>query len=267
MQINKDFSKFAEEGYIVQDLVNTLYLSTFKEFLLNKLIEITGYKNITLENFHEFIKNEKDKINIQFKLSEMIWKEKLHFKIIQDNIDLYYNLIGKDLDIQMKPHLRIARPHCPEDNVGFHRDTQYGNSAYEISNFIPLVDLDENSALQIEPASHKRGTIPYSKIPSKSVKKGSIENQLGYVYEEKRIDKNFKIKPNPIPLKYKQLLIIGLGTIHGQEINTSNITRWSIDIRVKNSFSQSNVKEDYYSTLSSSVVSDYARIYYKECND
>lgn len=267
MQINMELNKFINEGYVVQNLEDTNFLNSFKGIILDTLKDITNNINITLETFHEFIKDDKEKLEIQYLISKKIWDEKLHFKLIKENIDLYYTIFGKDLDIQSKPHLRIARPNCPQDNIGFHRDIQYGNGAYEISNFFTFVNLDENSALQVEPKSHRRGTLPYTKIESHSVKKGSKENQLGYLYAPKLIDETFKINANPIPLNFGQVLILGLGTIHGQEINNSNITRWSMDIRVKNSFSISNVKKGYYTKLTTSIVSEYAEEYYKACND
>ncbi|MFA9373028.1 MAG: hypothetical protein ACERKK_02620 [Poseidonibacter sp.] len=267
MNINYDLANFPKEGYVVQHLNNSDFLKRFRDIILSKLREITKNDEITLETFHKFIIDENEKIDIQFALSKMIWEEKLHFKIIEENIDFYHNLFGKDLDIQTKAHLRIARPNCREDNIGFHRDSLYGNGAFEISNFFPLVNLDEKSALQIEPYSHSRGTIPYTKIENKDVPMGSIKHQLGYPYAPKIIKKEFKIDSYAVPINFGQVLILGLGTIHGQDVNTSDITRWSIDIRVKNSFANSNVKDGYYTNLSSSIISDYAKIYYEACND
>jgi len=267
MKINNKLSCFVEEGYVVKNLQQLRYLNIFKDRILKELQSIVNSKKITLENFHQFIKDDEQKLDIQYSISKIIWEEQLHLKIIEDNIELYHEIFGKDLDIQSKPHLRIVRPHYPQDNIGFHRDTQYGNNAYEISNFFPLVNLDKNSSLQVEPSSHKKGTLPYTKINNEKVEKGSIENQLGYPYEPKVIDKSFQINAIPIPIKFSQVLILGLGTIHGQEVNKSNITRWSIDIRVKNSFAKSNVKEGYYTKLSSSIITNYANEYYKVCND
>jgi len=265
--MNRLLENFHKEGFVIQDLYDINYLNKFISSLENNLKKITNIPNITLENFHKFGIKDDEKIKIHYELSELIWNEKSFVKIFEENINIYHNIIGKDLDIQVKPHLRIVRPNCPNDNIGFHRDTFYGNSAYEISNLIALVDLDHKSALQIEPASHLRGKIPYTKVKSKDVLKGSLLNKLGYPYEPKVIDENYKINSIAIPTKKKEVLIIGLGTIHGQEINTSNTTRWSIDVRIKNSFSKSEVKDDYYANLSSSVISKYARLHNKANNN
>lgn len=262
MLINKKLDNFIEEGYVQLDFYNIKSLKIFKEKILDKLRMLINNETVQLENFHEFVKDDKEKFDIQYKINKMIWDEKLHIPLIQDNIDLYYKLVGQDLDIQSQPYLRIARPNCPQDNIGFHRDGFYGSSAYELSTVIPLVNLNEKSALQIEPKSHHRGPIPTTRIESKTIKKGDKKNQLGFQYAPKIIDPNFQMNPIPIPLKFGEALCFGLGTIHGQEINEDIITRWSMDVRVKNSFSPTGTKDGYYQLLSSSLLTQTAQIYY-----
>ncbi|WP_455757107.1 hypothetical protein [Sulfurimonas sp.] len=263
MKINYDIKNFVKDGYIVQNLYSTQYIDSFREIILDKLRNILNNKDITLETFHDYVTDDNEKISIQYEINKMIWDERLHEQIIKDNINIYYDLIGKDLDIQTQPYLRIARPNSPQDNIGFHRDTFYGSSAYELSSVIPLVDLNEKSALMIEPGSHKKPPIPYTKIESETIKKGDVKNQLGFQYAPKIIDRDYKIDAIPIPLKFKQILAFGLGTIHGQEVNSDSVTRWSIDVRVKNSFVDSGTKDGYYRNLTLSVVGETAKLYYE----
>jgi len=263
MKLNKCIDSFAQEGYVVLDLLSKEELLVFKNLVLSKLKELLNNKDVTFESFHKYIQNDEQKIDIQYQINKMIWDEKLHHGLMKENLKLYYNLIGKDLDLQSQPYLRVARPNCPQDNIGFHRDSFYGSSPYEISSFIPLVNLDEKNALQIEPQSHKKGPIPYTKIQSSDVVKGDKKSQLGFQYAPKHIDKDYHINKIPVPLKFGQVLIFGLGVIHGQENNESSITRWSIDIRVKNSFAGSNVKSSYYESFTLSPVGESARIFYE----
>jgi sporadic carbohydrate cluster 2OG-Fe(II) oxygenase len=254
---------FEKEGYLLLDFNETAYLTSFRELIQQYLKDITNNPDITLETFHQYITNDDEKIDIQYKINSYVWKEQLHENIIKENISLYHQLIGQDLDLQVKPYIRIARPNAPQDNIGFHRDSFYGNSGYEVSSFVALVDLDDHSALQIEPKSHHRGPIPTKQVENKDVSKGDIKNQLGFLYSPKIIDENYEMNNIPIPMKFGQVLLIGLGTIHGQEVNSSDTTRWSIDIRVKNTFASSNTKDEYYKHLSSSPMSRYAKIFYE----
>ena len=267
MNINKDIEKFSEEGYVVINFYNTEYLEVFQSRILKEIKKIIKNDDVTLETFHAFVNNDDTKFDIQFKLNKMIWDERLHEQIIKDNIKIYNKLIGRDLDIQTQPYLRIARPNCPQDNIGFHRDGFYGSSAYELSTVIPLVDLNENSSLQIEPGSHTKGPIPVNKVVSDTVVKGDKKNQLGFQYAPKIIDQDYEMNPMAIPLKFKEALSFGLGTIHGQEVNTDFVTRFSMDVRVKNSFIKSGTKEGYYRNLALSPISQTAKIYYENNPD
>lgn len=267
MAINHKVENFVKDGYIVFDFYSTAYLEKFRERILQKLRKILKDETVTLERFHEYVSNDDQKIDIQYEINKMIWDEQLHEQIIRDNIDIYYNLIGKDLDIQVQPYLRIARPNMAQDNIGFHRDPFYGSSAYELSSVIPLMDLNEKSTLMIEPGSHTKPPIPYTKVESETVKKGDKKSQLGFQYAPKIIDTDYKIEAIPIPLKFRQALAFGLGIIHGQEVNRDSITRWSLDVRVKNSFAASGTKEGYYRNLVLSPVAAAAQLYYQNSGE
>ena len=263
IEVNRDINMFAQKGYVVVKLVHMQALNKLRDLVRAKLKSITKQDEITLETFQNYVKSTKEKISIQYEINSYIWKEQVHIEIFKENIEIFEALIGRDLDIQKEPYIRVARPQSYEDNIGFHRDSFYGNSAYEISNFIPLVNLDNKSALMIEEESHKKGAIPYTKVKNEYVQKGSKANQLGFLYEPKVINSNYNIKKMAVPLKFGEMLIFNLGLIHGQEVNSAKTTRWSMDTRIKNSFAPSKVKKEYYRELSRSPVSECASIYYE----
>ena len=71
-----------------------------------------------------------------------------------------------------------------------------------------------------------------------------------------------------ISLPFGSGLGFSLGLIHGQKANQTQMTRWAIDFRVKNSFHPltKNLKQGYYTTLQTSVISQLGQAYY-ELND
>ena len=142
---------------------------------------------------------------------------------------------GIDIHIQKNPFLRIARPNKIEDNIGFHRDTLYGQSQFEVSVHVPLVDLDKISCLRFMPNSH---TYPDNKfkihpVNGNNVKKGSKKHEMGYPYSPKipRIDEKLMI---PKPLKIGQAVIFPPSTVHGQKLNCGSKTRFTFDFRIVN---------------------------------
>jgi ectoine hydroxylase-related dioxygenase (phytanoyl-CoA dioxygenase family) len=168
------------------------------------------------------------------------------------------------LDVQTQAYLRISRPNQKRDNIGLHRDTDYGNSAYEISFSLPLIDQAEGSGLNVISGSHKYKEYVVEQLARQDVVKGTPKNEMGFLYAPKtpvNIDnKNLKC----VSLPYGTGLGFTLGLIHGQIMNTSEMTRWSIDFRVKNSFHPvtKNLKDDYYCSFRTGLISNIAQEYY-----
>ena len=82
----------------------------------------------------------------------------------------------------------------PEDNIGLHKDTIYGQSPYEMSIHIPLMSLGKKSCLKFVKNSHLINDKKIEFIKSKTfVKKGSKQHKLGKPYEPKKIKPNKQI--------------------------------------------------------------------------
>ncbi len=174
-------------------------------------------------------------------------------------------MIGPDLDIQAKPHFRLARPEKPQDNIGFHRDVEYGSTAYEISCLFTLTKLDALGAIQLVPGSHSLSEVKVAGIKSEEVEKGSIKHQLGVPYFSQTLDDDsLKAKLIPIPMEIGEVLCFSLAVIHGQEVNRSSSTRWTIDARIKNSFVKSGSRDDYYTNFFSSPATMAGATHYKK---
>src|SRR5438132_8166557 len=105
--------------------------------------------------------------------------------------------MGPDLDVQSAPYLRIVRPAKAQDNIGYHRDTVYGGSPYELSVFVPFVELAAGAALSVEPGSHLKAErdIPFVRmaISDKVVMKGSLKHTLGFPYAPQVLDEGYPL--------------------------------------------------------------------------
>lgn len=187
--------------------------------------------------------------------------------VIESELDYFRGLLGADIHIQRKPYLRISRPGAPEDNIGLHRDTWYGDTPYEISVWIPLTDTDNDNALRVSPGSHlwSESAHPVERFDG-GVEKGSVKHSLGFIHgQPKRL-----ASPGstiPLPVRVGQMIVFSLALLHGVEVNRSERTRVSMDVRLAPSwapvkFSRSR-DEHYYQRLCSSPVSDAARLYYE----
>ena len=186
---------------------------------------------------------------------EFLHKTELHLEVLAKNMDVLGSLIGPDINVQARPHLRIARPGKPQDNIGFHRDIDYGSNSHEMSCVIALTNMDKSGALKVLPGSHALPLLQAIGIVNDKAPKGSKLHRLGVPYLYKKIvDESYKDDMISVPMNIGDLLCFNLGVVHGQEVNHSSYTRWSIDIRMKNIFAPTNMREGFYQPFSKSPM-------------
>ena len=258
---------FVAEGFIRLKLPARKVLDQARAQLLDRLRAKWLPDLERLEDYHEFVDDDGQHEEIQYHLSEFYWESDIHFRIIQDNLTLLNIFFGRDLDCQKYPYLRIARPGKEQDNVGFHRDSHYGTSPFEISCFVPFTDLDEDSALRVIPQSHRASEQAYEwvQITRSDIQKGSRKHKLGFPYAPKQLMPDVEQRTQPAPVRTGEVLLFNTAMVHGQRLNNSRFTRFSSDIRLVNAFApinwERNVHADYYRPLSSSAVTRQARLY------
>ena len=264
---------FEDEGYCIFNLKNPTPVLELRHKLLLELRDYTGIKDISLEKYHHFIGDDDQRhTDIQYYLTEKLRKEKWHLPIFGANVSHLIDLIGPDLDVEAEPYLRIVRPWKPQDNIGYHRDTIYGTSPYELSVFVPFVDLDSKAALRIEPGSHRKSDadIPFTKIdnPDPSITRGSIRHKLGFLYAPHILDETYPTHQLiPIPLRLGQVLTFSLAILHGTIVNESTTARWSCDVRVKNAFLSLGARSERFMPLFRGPVTKAAEMHLKANQD
>jgi len=263
MTVSEHFAKF---GYFTQPFEHLAALDKIRGLCISMAQEEFGDSFTDLANYHliELTKEQHD--SFQFKLFSRLNELQFHHQLVKDNLSFFTAMLGPDIDIQTQLYLRIARPGIANDNIGMHRDTDYGNSAYEVSVSFPLVDQPPGCGLNIVPGSHAFEAPELEQFNREDVERGSNKNKMGFLYAPKKLvgldDSLFQ----SVSLPYGHGLGFSLGVIHGQQVNNSPVTRWNIDFRVKNSFHPltKNLKQGYYSSLTKSDVAALAQQYYQQ---
>lgn len=268
--IYKTRELFKERGWVVVDMIDPSPIALARETLQKHLHSFLG-KKASLEEYHHEAEVAEDArhTEIQVEMASFFRKQKFGKKIIEKQIEFFERFIGLDLLVQENPYLRITRPFKKQDNIGYHRDTFYGGSPYELSILIPFVNLDEKGSLKVLTGSHilPESDFPTTKIenPDPSISKGSAKHQLGFLYSPKVMDLSIEGRMQPIPLTIGQALIFSLSVVHGSVENQSKITRWSTDMRVLNPLAPVDLsaRPTYYEPLTLSPVTECAQKYYK----
>ncbi|MGD2179763.1 phytanoyl-CoA dioxygenase family protein [Lusitaniella coriacea] len=262
-QIENHLKKY---GWVVVELPNSEPVFAARSALSEELIKLTGEKDISLEKYHKFAKNDLQHTELQIQLTQFFRSQRWGPKIIKEQVGFLNNLLGRDINVQSQPYLRITRPKKPQDNIGYHRDTFYGGSPFELSILIPYVDVPVESALSVLSGSHLQpeSDFPTTQIQNEDVEKGSAKHQLGFLYAPKLIDPSCTVDMQPIPLKLGEALIFNLATVHGSVENNGICSRWSSDIRVVNALApvDLSMRPTYYEKLSRSIITEIAEIYH-----
>lgn len=255
---------FYEHGWIVVKLPNPDPVYAARAALLKELRRLTGSATLTLEQYHEIAQEDDLHTDWQTQLTQLFRTERFGYKIIAAQLDFFKAFLGPDINVQSNPYLRITRPGKPQDNIGYHRDTFYGGSPFELSVLVPFVEVPTDSSLSVLSGSHIRpgSDFPTRQIESSDVKKGSIKHQLGFLYAPKLMDSAFTVDMQPVPLKLGEVLIFSLSTVHGSVENRGKHSRWSSDIRVINALAPAaEARAQHYEPLCRSVVTELANMY------
>jgi hypothetical protein len=212
-----DVEKFIRDGWCIVDNVT----DRFGEFLSPRDFEFLGeLDDKSAKDFH-------------IKWSEVMWAREVGLRLAEDLLPIIKQLLGPDVMVQYYPYFRIARPNKPQDNIGYHKDTQYGQTPYELAVHIPFVDLDEKSALRVISGSHLMPESAFTRITNDGphIEKGSIENRIGRPYLPKCLKVPEGMETTPLTMKVGQAAIFSPAIFHGQEVNEGTMARVSCDMR------------------------------------
>lgn len=260
---------FVEQGWVCVAMPDPAPAVAARDAMLDLLRRELSPELGAIEDYHQFIGTDEDRHTaLQQQLTELFWRERFGQRICAAQADFFTRFVGLDLHVQKYPYVRMARPGLRQDNIGVHRDTQYGASPYELSVWIPYTDLDEGGALRVLPGSHlaPESAFEFEQRPDPVVTKGSQKHKLGFPYAPKALKGDVEARMQPVPIRFGEMLVFSLSLVHGQSVNAGAGTRLSTDIRLVNSLApiewQRSVHADYYEPLNVSPVTRQARLYY-----
>lgn len=237
----KNKYKLFKHGFEVKK-INFSKLNIFKK--LNNRIAKDALnkfeKNTRLENIHQkYIANFNEyRLDIIKKINKIKDIKKTLFEILRDDLEI---LFGKDIVIQKFINLGIQRPNDPE-RTPMHSDSP-SHSLFEVVIWIPLVDSRKTMGMYFFPTEI-----------SKKAKKLVVEGNNKEIEEfAKKFGKNLDIK-------FGEFVVFLTDCFHYIPINKEPYTRWSINLRFKNTFTPYSKKGflDYYEPISYSKITERA---------
>lgn len=196
------------------------------EFLANGIVKIPVEDKTNLDHIKRFICEDDSYANNFHKndLSKNINEHRLsiirHMNALSAMRPSYYalaksalhELVGNELVMQRNINLSIQLPDDDGSLLPVHADVLQGDSPYEVVLWVPLVNCYDTKSMFF---SRKQPDI-----------KGKTLEQI---YEE--------CDPYFVDVKYGECLIFSQNWFHGNRVNETNETRWSLNCRFKSLFS------------------------------
>ena len=232
-------SKLLNKGYIKFQLNDLINLNKIKFELLENLIIVLKENNnnnniyldnLSLENFHQYITDKNinelrtrliSKLNLLNNFNESLFISPIN--------DLISDLLGGDILIQKGVNLVIQRP-LDLDNSELHRDYP-SNSEFELVVWIPFVDCSPGMSIYIVDLDDTKKYIENIKLSTKD--------------NWKAIKQKVEENPNFVDIKFGEAIIFLTPVLHGSLVHNENITRFSINYRLKGLFSPSGNKDPF----------------------
>ena len=245
--MDKSFS--FEKGFAVVDADEPVYLETLRKEIFSITKDVFKLPNSEPEdgfnNFHTNIKDmtlgELNKFRIE--LIQRITAEcnvrELVFKAFEKRL---LQMLGPDILAQKNCNL-VLQPPGDQNPSELHRDAP-ANSPYELVVWVPLVNCFDTKAMYI--VDIKKTEQAFEFLDANPADWAGFESYA----------KSLAVTPD---VPFGKGLIFHTGCLHGSDINAENETRVSLNIRYKNIFSPSGLKNQlqFFSPLR---VSEVARL-------
>tara|TARA_B100000575_G_C23032176_1_gene594248 strand:+ start:55 stop:843 length:789 start_codon:yes stop_codon:yes gene_type:complete len=229
--MKKIVNEFEKNGYVIVPgnltLLKKIRLIIFKEIQKNKKIN----KNIDIEeqlnNFHKKI-NLKELNKLRFKIYNLINKDKKFGNFYYEIAKEYLNsLVGNELSMQKKINLSIQMPNDKDSLLDLHSDIYAGESPFQVVVWIPLVDVySTKSMFFTSPNFNKKMNYQLLNTNKFTAKQMYTKNK-----------KKFKF----LDIKFGNILIFSPLILHGNTVNKTNQTRFSLNCRFKSLLSPYDV--------------------------
>ena len=235
MKSTKLQEKFEKNGYIIVSASETI-LEKIRLIIFNlikkKVKLITGQfneKNIEqlFNNFHKIVKL-KNLNEVRFSIYNEINKNETFSNLYYELAKNYLSeIVGNELAMQKKINLSIQMPNDKDSLLDMHSDIYAGESPFQVVLWTPLVNAYDTKAMFFtKPAINK-------KINHKIL--NSDKYTVKQLYEKNK--KHFQF----LNIKYGDVLLFSPLILHGNTINKTAETRFSLNCRFKSLLSPYDV--------------------------
>lgn len=215
---------FLRDGCVVVEVEDRTLLDRIRDFVAQTAADHLGvempagpdrflnmvHESVTVEGLNDL------RLNVIQNLRSQSWFRPAYYRLVRSTLAA---LVGNELVMQRSFGFSVQLPDDESSLLQVHADVWDGDSAYEVVVWLPLVDCHDTKSMYLLPPSKDRPV----QSAMNQFRNGSAED----LYEAIRDDVEFKDVPYGTALLFSQTLM------HGNRINQTSESRWSMNCRFK----------------------------------
>ena len=171
------------------------------------------------------------------------WLRASYFSLARHVLE---QLVGNELAMQNRVNLSIQMPGDESSVLGIHSDAHSGETPFQVVCWLPLVDVFDTKAMFLLPVEANREIMPQL---------GGLASEVGMSGLMERVRPSLKW----VSVSYGQVLVFSSNLLHGNVLNTTAETRWSMNTRFTGLFTPYTSSEkglgSFYLPITTRVVS------------
>jgi len=215
--------EFLENGYTIHPCEELDELKTFHENLLNETNQwlsnhgrAAGLLNLDLS--HTAIPPEVvNDIRLHL-FGQLNANQHARFRYFKLASSLIQSLVGNELVMQNKINISIQQPHDQTSVLELHSDVWNGDSPFQVVLWVPFTDCAGSNAMFLLAPAESREAY-------RRARAGELKSMAD-------IHAAYRDRFKTIEVKFGEVLVFDSNCLHGNQLNTTSTSRWSMNCRV-----------------------------------
>lgn len=215
--------RFLADGYVIRPSESRETLESLRSAIIknaNDWLVKDGQPApiVELQQSHMSIPSKRIndiRLSLFAQLNSLQQSRRMYFSLASD---LLQRLVGNELAMQNKLNLSIQQPGDQTSVLELHSDVWAGDSPFQVVLWVPLTDTSGTNAMFLLP-------------PEKS-KEAYTRARAGELRSMAEIHVAYQDQFRAIEVKFGDILVFDSNCLHGNQLNTTNVSRWSLNCRI-----------------------------------
>jgi sporadic carbohydrate cluster 2OG-Fe(II) oxygenase len=215
-------STFLQDGFVVCDAESEAILEDIRQDVIqiaSNWLKQNDFNSASfdLANSHNFVPNDQLndlRLTIFAEINKLSDIRQRYFALARQTLA---TLVGNELAMQNKVNMSIQQPNDESSVLPMHSDIWTGDSPFQVVLWVPLTDASETNSMFFLPPIASREA-------RKRVANGEFKSM-------DQIEIAYKTQMITMVVPFGKVLIFDSGCLHGNVMNETKTSRWSINCR------------------------------------